>query len=245
MRPTPMNSEVPALVRRLLLCACASAVLSGVLSVAQAQGAPAGTQPASASNTPATQTTTALPWGPPSDGMAAAANGGSYALLSRLQEENVLLDQQLKIAQKRRALEQLQAPANAPATEAPSSALSDLASMGGDPRVLLVQGHPGAARAMISLPGGGTVLAGVGDIVPQVGTIMSITANTVTVRTASNKVLAVPFWSSLENNSSQGGSSSGGASAIPPPIPRAPSALSSQGGRSTSSGVAGQSEALQ
>jgi len=247
MTPTAPPRGFRASCRGTLLCVYWLTAISSGASFAQAQtpqdaaqSAPSGVQKSvgdsQAAASTGAQATTPIPWGVPEPGaIGGASSGGSYALLTRLQEENVLLDQQLKIAQKRKALEALQqqstAGAGGSSETSSGTSLADLATMtGGDPRVLLVQGRPGAARAMIALPTGGTVVAGLGDLVPQVGTVVSITANAVMVRTPANKVTAVPFWNALENTSS---SQTSGGSAIPPPIPsRTPGALvPPQGGR--------------
>ncbi len=209
------------------LCACALlAATAGSLAFAQNAPGVAGT-PASAGK-PASNQMTQLPWGPSNEDLAPMTSGGSYALLTRLRQENVLLEQQLKIAQKRKELQQLEGGGNSGSSQGSSgdnseASLAALATIGGEPRVLLVEGRPGAARAMIALPNGGTILAGRGDVVPQVGKIVSITANTVTVRTAGNKLTSVPFWNAL-SASSQSQATNGAV--LPPPIPsRTPGAM--------------------
>lgn len=179
--------------------------------------------------------TTVLPWGPAQNGLAPTVTGGSYALLTQLQQQNVLLDAELKIKRKEEELYQLQRHRSESASRggggsSGEESLAALAAIGGQPRVLLVEGKPGAIRAMISLPDGGTVLAKTGDYVPQVGTVVAISTNTVMVRTAGNKLTAVPFWSSLDASVNAQQTTNG---ALPPPIPtRAPGAFGPQNGSS-------------
>lgn len=167
--------------------------------------------------------TTQIPWGP--GGLQPTVVGGSYAMLTQLQQQEVLLDQELKIAQKTKELQDLEKSGNSDSSGSDSSdgsSIAALAVLGGEPRVLLVEGRPGKVRAMLSLPSGGTIMAKAGDAIPQVGRIVSISANTVLVRSKKNKVTSIPFWSSY--TSAPSSSSNSGFAAMPPPIPAQPRA---------------------
>ena len=231
----PAACEKPYKLLRLSVCAllCATFASAAMAQNAQSQrpssaralparmqANPATTQ-SNGKPIPAKGNTTQIPWGP-GNGLSPMTSGGSYAMLTQLQQENILLDQQLKIAQKTKQLQDLEKQDSSSGSSAGSSSgpsLADLAALGGEPRVLLVEGRPGNIKAMISLPSGGTILTRAGDVIPQVGKVISITANTVLVRSSKNKLSAIPFWSSFDSSSASTGASSTGYNVMPPPIP--------------------------
>lgn len=192
------------------------------------QGSPPGQAQARQTTAPSSNTnsttqnvnTRQIPWGP-GNALMPSTSGGSYAMLTQLQQENILLDQQLKIAEKTKQLQALEKQSSSSDSSSSSGgpSLADLAALGGEPRVLLVEGRPGNVRAMISLPSGGTILTKAGDMIPQVGRVVSISANTVLVRSAKHKLTAIPFWSSFDSSSASTSESNGGFNAMPPPIP--------------------------
>ena len=231
----PAACENPYKLLRLSVCAllCATFASAAMAQNAQSQQRSGARTPlarmqvnqattqSNSKPVPSRGSTSQVPWGP-GNGLSPMTSGGSYAMLTQLQQENILLDQQLKIAQKTKQLQDLEKQDSSSGSSAGSSSgpsLADLAALGGEPRVLLVEGRPGNIKAMISLPSGGTIMTRAGDIIPQVGKVISITANTVLVRSSKNKLSAIPFWSSFDSSGTLTGASSTGYNAMPPPIP--------------------------
>lgn len=142
----------------------------------------------------------------------------TYGTIAKLQAQEAVMAERIKVAEEQRKLAELQASIHAVDSGGPGGG-GLLMKPGSEPMVLRIEGVPGALTALIEMPSGGLLRVTRGESFSSIGNIVAITNFGVTVKRG-DKTRVIEFASSAANQ--PGGASGPGARAYLPGSMSAP-----------------------